>query len=182
MDTLLLDNAICLAVKMHAGVGRRAKGYPYIVHPLEALTIVATMTDDHELLAAAVLHDTIEDSTLTLEEVEQVCGKRVATLVASESADPSLGWRARRERMISHLNSASLEEKMVAMGDKLSNLRAIARDYKVLGDALWQRFGAPQGRVDYEWYYRSLGEALSELQDFEAYQEYRRLLTNVFDN
>ena len=58
MDTSVLDKAIVFAVKAHAGTERRGKGFPYIVHPMEAVEIVATMTTDQELLAAAILHDT----------------------------------------------------------------------------------------------------------------------------
>ena len=62
LNTDFLDRAIIFAVKAHSGTERRGKGYPYIVHPLEAVEIVATMTKDQELLAAAALHDTVEDT------------------------------------------------------------------------------------------------------------------------
>ena len=62
LDTTLLDRAIEFAVHAHSGTERRGKGFPYIVHPLEAVAIVATMTNDPELLAAAALHDTVENS------------------------------------------------------------------------------------------------------------------------
>ncbi|MBQ2108359.1 MAG: bifunctional (p)ppGpp synthetase/guanosine-3',5'-bis(diphosphate) 3'-pyrophosphohydrolase, partial [Bacteroidales bacterium] len=70
LNTELLDRAIVFAVKAHAGTERRGKGFPYIVHPLEAVAIVATMTSDHELLAAAALHDTMEDTDVTAAEIE----------------------------------------------------------------------------------------------------------------
>ena len=54
MDTSVLDKAIVFAVKAHAGTGRRGKGFPYIVHPMEAVEIVATMTDDQEVAAGKV--------------------------------------------------------------------------------------------------------------------------------
>ena len=56
LDTDFLDRAINYAVKAHAGTERRGKGFPYIVHPMEAMEIVSTITNDQELLAAAVLH------------------------------------------------------------------------------------------------------------------------------
>ena len=84
MNTELLDRAIIFAVKAHAGTERRGKGFPYIVHPMEAMEIVATMTPDQELLAAAALHDTVEDTDVTLEEIRENFGERVAMLVAHE--------------------------------------------------------------------------------------------------
>ena len=66
LDTDFLDRAINYAVKAHAGTERRGKGFPYIVHPMEAMEIVSTITSDQELLAAAVLHDTVEDTDVSV--------------------------------------------------------------------------------------------------------------------
>jgi len=85
LDTQLLDRAIVFAVQAHAGTERRGKGFPYIVHPMEAMEIVATMTPDQELLAAAALHDTVEDTDVTIEQIRAEFGDRVAALVAAES-------------------------------------------------------------------------------------------------
>ena len=85
LNTELLDRAILFAVKAHAGTERRGKGFPYIVHPMEAMEIVATITPDQELLAAAALHDTVEDTDVTVEQIREEFGERIANLVASES-------------------------------------------------------------------------------------------------
>ncbi|MBR1869579.1 MAG: bifunctional (p)ppGpp synthetase/guanosine-3',5'-bis(diphosphate) 3'-pyrophosphohydrolase, partial [Bacteroidales bacterium] len=85
LDTALLDRAIIFAVKAHAGTERRGKGFPYIVHPMEAVEIVSTITPDQELLAAAALHDTVEDTDVTVEELRAEFGDRIASLVADES-------------------------------------------------------------------------------------------------
>ena len=71
MDTSILDKAIVFAVKAHKGAERKGKGFPYIVHPMEAVAIAATMTNDQELLAAAALHDTVEDTEITLKDVSK---------------------------------------------------------------------------------------------------------------
>ena len=68
----------------------------------------------------------------------------------------------------------------MALGDKLSNLRAIALDYRKLGDALWSRFRAPEGKKDIEWYYRSLASSLAVLADTDPYQEYLALIEDTF--
>ena len=88
LDTHLLDRAIGFAVQAHAGTERRGKGYPYILHPLEAAAIAATITPDQEILAAAVLHDTVEDTDVTVEALRAEFGDRIAELVAAESDDP----------------------------------------------------------------------------------------------
>ena len=185
IDTKLLDRAILFAVRAHAGTERRGKGFPYIVHPLEAVEIVATMTADQELLAAAVLHDTVEDTDTTMEQIRAEFGERVAEIVeaesdeAHESQDSIENWRKRKQAAIDRLAGASRDTKMVALGDKLSNMRAIARDYAVQGDALWNLFHA-KDRKDHEWHYRGLAASLVELSDTFAYKEFEHLINQVF--
>lgn len=188
MDTELLDRAIVYAVQAHAGTERRGKGFPYIVHPMEAVAIVATMTPDQELLAAAALHDTVEDTDVTVEQLREAFGERVASLVASESDTPvegvseEMSWRGRKQAAIDRLAATSRDAKMVALGDKLSNMRAIARDYAELGDALWSRFHAPGGKADHEWHYRGLAQSLSVLTGTAAFDEFERLIDEAFSN
>ena len=185
LDTTLLDRAIVFAVQAHSGIERRGKGYPYIIHPLEAVEIVATMTADQELLAAAALHDTVEDTEVTLEQIRAEFGDRIASLVADESDETPEdvskedSWHMRKKTTIDRLSRASRDTKMVALGDKLSNMRAIARDYAVQGDALWNLFHVKE-RKSHEWHYRGLAEALREMEGTFAYQEFERLINQVF--
>lgn len=185
LDTELLDHAIVFAVRAHGGTERRGKGFPYIVHPMEAVEIVATMTSDQELLAAAALHDTVEDTDVTEEQLRAEFGERVASLVAAESDEPHEkrdsidNWRARKQTAIDRIAAGSRDAKIVALGDKLSNMRAIARDYAIQGDELWKIFHS-KDRKDHEWHYRGLAESLRELQDTFAYQEFEYLIKQVF--
>ena len=185
LDTQLLDRAIVFAVKAHAGTERRGKGFPYIVHPMEAMEIVATMTPDQELLAAAALHDTVEDTAVTIDQIRAEFGDRVASLVEAESdvmvegVSEEASWHARKQAAIDRLAKAPHDAKMVALGDKLSNMRAIARDYAVQGDALWNLFHAKDPK-DHEWHYRGLADSLRELQDTFAFREFESLINQVF--
>ncbi len=185
LNTELLDRAIVFAVKAHANTERRGKGYPYIVHPLEAVEIVATMTPDQELLAAAALHDTVEDTEVTVEQLKAEFGERIASLVADESDVMPEGmieeasWHQRKQAAIDRLSRASHDAKMVALGDKLSNMRAIARDYDEIGEALWNRFHTNDPK-EHEWHYRGLADALRELEDTVAYKEFESLINKVF--
>ena len=184
LNTELLDRAILFATRAHAGTERRGKGFPYIVHPLEAMAIVATMTPDQELLAAAVLHDVVEDTDYTVEDIRAVFGDRIAEIVAAESdsqmdGDPSGNWHYRKALALEHLAAASRDIKMVALGDKLSNMRAIARDYASQGESFWQLFHA-KDPAEHAWRYRALADALRELSDTFAYQEFIHLIDQVF--
>lgn len=185
INTDLLDRAIIFAVKAHAGTERRGKGFPYIVHPMEAVEIVATITPDQELLAAAALHDVVEDTDVSVDEIRAEFGDRIASLVAAESDTFEDGvseedsWHARKRAAIDRLANASHDAKIVALGDKLSNMRAIARDWSEQGDSFWNIFHAKDPK-DHEWHYRGLAESLRELQDTFAYKEFESLINQVF--
>lgn len=185
LDTQLLDRAIVFAVKAHAGTERRGKGFPYIVHPMEAVEIVATMTPDQELLAAAALHDTVEDTSVSIEDIRAQFGDRVARLVEAESdvfmegVSEEDSWHDRKQAAIDRLSAAPHEAKMVALGDKLSNMRAIARDYATIGEKLWSIFHTTDPK-EHEWHYRGLADALRELSDTFAFKEFESLINQVF--
>ena len=185
IDSSTLDKAIIFATKAHANVERRGKQFPYIVHPLEVVAIVSTLTSDQELLAAAALHDTVEDTSTTIEDIRREFGNRVARIVESESDiyDPNLtaeqSWRARKQAAIERLKNAPIDVKMVALGDKLSNMRAIYRDFISIGDSLWNLFHESDPK-EHEWHYRGLADSLNELADTPAYEEFVSLIDFVF--
>lgn len=185
LDTALLDRAIIYAVEAHAGTERRGKGFPYIVHPMEAVEIVATITPDQEILAAAALHDTVEDTDITIEQIRAEFGDRITSLVGAETDDVVDGqseeesWHDRKLAAINRLSKASKDAKTVALGDKLSNMRAIARDYAIQGDSLWNLFHTTDPK-EHEWHYRGLADALRDLKDTFAFREFEMLINQVF--
>ena len=135
--------------------------------------------------AAAALHDTIEDTDVTVEQIRAQFGDRIAELVHSESDQFTEGvseedsWHDRKQAAIDRLAAASHDAKIVALGDKLSNMRAIWRDYQVKGDALWSIFHV-KDKASHEWHYRGLAASLSELSDTFAYREFVLLIDEVF--
>ena len=182
----LLDRAIVYAVKAHEGQFRKGTDIPYILHPLEAAAIVGTMTADESVIAGAVLHDAVEDTDATVEEIRERFGERVAALVAAESEDkrsdlPAAStWTLRKQETLAHLASAPVDVKMITLGDKLSNIRAIHRDHQRIGDDLWQRFNQKDKR-EHWWYYNGIAECLHELRSHQAYREYRELIRLTFE-
>lgn len=89
----MIDKAIAFATKAHEGQVRKGTSRPYIVHPLEVGEIISSMTEDEEVIAAAILHDTIEDCEGVTEEIlQREFGERVAFLVAQESEDKTKTW------------------------------------------------------------------------------------------
>ena len=185
LDTALFDRAARYAIEAHADTERRGKGFPYIIHPMEAAAIVATITADPEILAAAILHDVVEDTDRTVEDLRAEFGDRIAELVASESEDPmahlseEASWHTRKQAAIDRLANAPHDAKIVAMGDKLSNMRAIARDHELIGDEIWNLFHTKE-KSEHEWHYRGLAASLSDLSGTSAYREFVALIDQVF--
>lgn len=185
INTQLVDRAICFATEAHKNVPRKGSVTPYILHPLEAASIVATMTNDMDVIAAAVLHDTVEDNkSITLDDIEQQFGSKIRNLVAAESEekeDDEVGsWGRRKKATIEHLkNHATEEERIIALGDKLSNIRAMYKDQEVIGDELWERFNQ-KDKYQHGWYYQSIAQALTPLSMHPAYKEYCDLVNRVF--
>lgn len=175
----MIHEAAVFAAKAHEGAVRKGGTIPYITHPLDTALIVLSITEDEELAAAAVLHDTIEDAGVTFEELEQAFGTRVARLVAQETEDKSKTWIERKQATVRRLKGAGRDEKILALGDKLSNLRNTARDYLLCGDAVFERFNMKEKRWQ-GWYYISMIEAFEELSEFPEFHEYARLCRMVF--
>ena len=182
----LVSEAISFAAKAHDGMRRKKSEAPYILHPMEAAVIVGTMTDDQNLIAAAALHDVVEDAGITVEEVEEKFGKRVRELVESETEDkradlpPSATWRIRKEESLAVLkNTEDIGVLMVWLGDKLANMRSIYRDWKVEGDAMWQRFNQKDVN-EQAWYYGTIVKLTERLSNTSAWLEYKTLTGLVF--
>lgn len=177
----MIEKAIEFASRAHEGQMRKGTRRPYIVHPLEVGDIVSTMTEDEEIISAAVLHDTIEDCAGVSQRIlAQEFSERVAYMVSKESEDKSKTWMERKTATIEHLRNAPREIQLIALADKLSNLRDIDRDYPVVGEELWSRFRMKDKHV-IGWYYKGVRDVLkTPFEDAEAYKEYCRLIEKNF--
>ena len=182
----ILDRAIRFAVDAHAGQFRK-DGSAFILHPLEDAVIVGTMTTDRETLAAAVLHDTVEDTDVTPEQIRERFGERVYALVMHETENkradlpPDATWRIRKEESLAALaETDDPAVKMLWLGDKLSNMRALHRAFFAEGDSFFTRFNNPDPKA-HRWYYGTILSLLKELEDYPTYQEFAKLYHEVFD-
>jgi len=157
-----LEKAIIFATELHSGQRRKGTIRPYILHPMETLEILNSMGADSNLLIAGVLHDTIEDTNATEEQIRAEFGDDVAELVCNHSEDKSKSWEERKQHAIEELECADKRLKMLVMADKVSNLRSMFRDYKRIGNQLWKRFNAPVEKQ--AWYYSGIQDALFGMQ------------------
>ena len=182
----LVSRAIAFSTEAHDGMRRRKSDVPYVLHPMEVGVILGTMTENQEVIAAGVLHDVVEDAGITIEQIGESFGARVMELVASETENkreelpPEQTWRIRKEESLEKLRTTQdIEVLMLWIGDKLSNIRAIYRDFLIEGDALWNKFHQSDIRVQ-AWYYRSILKYTERLSDTLAWIEYKTLVEKIF--
>lgn len=179
----MIDQAIAFAAQAHDGQVRKQTNIPYITHPFSVALMLQKLNCSDELIAAGLLHDTVEDTSVSLADIARQFGPEVAAIVEGCSEpDRSLPWEVRKQHTIDHLRDAPLEVKVVACADKLDNLRAIWADYQQLGDRVWERFN--RGREKQAWYYQNLARSLAHgVQDRERYplfQQFEDLVQRVF--
>jgi len=128
---IMVQRAIWFATQAHAGQTRKYTGEPYVNHPVEVMQLVSTVTDDPEILAAAVLHDVVEDTPATIMNIKIGFNRRVAELVddLTDVSKPEDGNRATRKELDrQHTAKASPDAKTIKLADLISNSRSIVKD------------------------------------------------------
>ncbi len=126
-DLNLIFDALAFAAAKHRLQKRKSRGTPYINHPIEVARLLVTVggIKDEEVLAAAILHDTIEDTETTAEEIEERFGKTVLDMVLECTDDKSLPKAERKRRQIENASHKSPSAKCLKIADKISNVNDI---------------------------------------------------------
>ena len=183
----IISKAMHFAVDAHKGERRKGDGEPLVLHARETASVVATLTEDETVIAAAVLHDTVEDSNITLDTIRAEFGDRVAELVAAETENKrrdvpaDVSWKIRKEEAREVLkNTKDTAVKMIFLGDKLSNMRSFYNLKQRLGDKMWERFNQKNSK-EHHWYYRTIADNLKDFADTLAFKEYDGLVSLVFN-
>ena len=153
--------AFKFASKAHEGQKRKGTMIPYIQHPLRVAKILIDQPCSVEAVIAGLLHDTVEDTPVTIEEIRATFGEEVARIVDGASEpDKSAPWEARKEHTINHLLNAPMDVVLVSCADKFDNLMEMHEAYQEVGEELWKRFRRPRDKQ--ERYYRTLGEVFKK--------------------
>lgn len=173
--------AIQLAIKAHDKQFRKLDGDIYAAHPLEVGIILASNNYDTDIIIAGILHDTVEDTYVTLEDIAFQFGDHVKELVSGCSEkDKSLSWKERKLAALDTvINSSDIGIKLVFCADKLSNIKSIIRYMENSTDKdLWTKFNA--GFEDQKWYYSQSLKVLNELSNTKMYLELEEAIETVF--
>jgi (p)ppGpp synthase/HD superfamily hydrolase len=159
---LRFGQAVLWANELHRGQWRKGTDIPYVSHLMGVAALVIEHGGREDQAIAALLHDAIEDTDATYEQIGERFGSRVADIVRECSdADVAKGeqkpeWRDRKEKYLVHLESASPDALLVSLADKVHNARTLAEDVDREGDRAFARFN---GKVDgTRWNYRRLAD------------------------
>ncbi len=178
-------DALIYAAKLHAEQTRKGIEIPYISHLMGVASIALEYGADEDEAIAALLHDAVEDKggAETREEIRMRFGDRVVAIVdgcTDCDVEPKPPWKERKETYIAHIKDTFSSVHLVSAADKLHNARAILRDYRILGDSLWDRFnGGKKGTL---WYYRSLVDVLMAVYPSPLVDELERVISEIEDH
>ncbi|WP_404469432.1 HD domain-containing protein [Sutcliffiella horikoshii] len=176
----IVEKAIIFAAEAHKHQTRKGTEIPYITHPFAVGMMLQGAGCSEEVVAAGILHDTLEDTEATYDSLVKEFGGRVADLVVAASEnDKSLSWEERKQHTIDGFKNASMEALQVIVADKLHNLRSIRADLKEHGDTIWGRFN--RGKEKQRWYYANIVKALAPRKDgFKLIGELEKEVSEVF--
>lgn len=184
MDSTLLQ-AYQYAASAHREQYRKGTDIPYFTHLITTMNYAMLLTTQTDILVAAVLHDTVEDTRVSIEDIKKCFGAHIADYIAQETENKRNGqpaadtWEIRKQENICHLQQASKEVKMIVLSDKTANAESMVRECRVYGDAVWSKFNQKDKKKQ-AWYYRSCQRALQEFTDTETMRYYGNYLDELF--
>ena len=174
----MYSNALIFAIEAHKNQ-KRKDDKPYIFHPVSVAMELAKNGADDDLISAGLLHDTIEDTTVSYDELEEKFGENIAKLVLSDTEDKKLSWEERKKAAIEFLRTTDdYNTKMLICADKLANVRDIKSSIEKNGDDTWTIFR--YGKDKQKWLYNELVDALKSLNNLPMYQEFKQIVTEIF--
>lgn len=175
--------ALEFAVNAHSGQFRKGTKLPYIVHPVDVMRILISHNASTDAVIAGILHDTLEDTTTTVDDLKQTFGERITQLIMGASEpDKSLSWEERKKHTFEFLSQTNdVEQLMVACADKLSNVSTIKQDFDAIGNEIWKRF--KRGYDQQKWYYCGLADIFEKHTDeSDLFKDYVKLTHDFFVN
>ncbi|WP_239256185.1 HD domain-containing protein [Listeria ilorinensis] len=178
----MYEKAKAYAQTAHEGQKRKITGEIYFSHPLNVARILRQAGFSEDVVIAGLLHDVVEDTLVTANEIEQEFGSHVAALVLSHTEDKTLSWEERKAHTIETVRTGNLEEKALIVADKYDNLSSIRYAMSSEGSAVWQHFN--RGYDLQEWYYTSVAKVMLyglDPREIPAYFDaYERMVRTVF--
>jgi (p)ppGpp synthase/HD superfamily hydrolase len=180
----VVERAMRLAASSHEAQRRKGTDVPYVTHLAHvALILSRSGFDDDDILAAALLHDAVEDTELTHDDIVQRFGTTIAKLVSAVSEvkhdedGVALPWRHRKEEHVARLRHEPIAARAITLADKIHNVGTLLDDVNA-DPAAWSRFSStPSEQL---WYHRAVLDAIGDEPELVCLkQEYRTLLNRL---
>ncbi|MDD3340941.1 MAG: HD domain-containing protein [Bacilli bacterium] len=178
------EDAKQFAINAHKGqIRKNEPDKPMIMHPISVGMLLEEYGYNDNVVAAGYLHDVVEDTEYTLENIERIFGSTIAELVKGASEpDKSLSWKERKQHTIDETKELSFENKLVVCADKINNLEDLMLKFQKTGIRDFSRF--KMGEEEQKWYYTGVYESLTFGQDSELpiFLRLKNVLDIVFYN
>ncbi len=190
-----ITKAFKFAFEAHDGQKRKGTKAPYMIHPMDVAIILMKNHASNDVVIAGLLHDTVEDTDTTIEDIEKEFGKGVERLVRGATEPSKLEkekeikekrcfdcWRKNKTHTIEFIKTAKKDMKMLSCADKLSNIRSMIEDKKIIGEELWKKFSAPQ--EEQAWYYNSMCKSFTEgdsIEDTDMHKQFKKAVKKLFN-
>ncbi len=174
----IIDTATALALHAHEGQTRKESSVPYIVHPVKVAIILSRYGFDDVVISAGLVHDVVEDTSVSLEEVSLALGEGVAVLVDAVSHnDNAPSWREKKEAYIESVRAGSVEAKAIATADKIANAQSFIDMYEKEGSEAWRYFNA--GREQKLWFEHAMLAMLQQSWEHPLVNEYAEYIEKL---
>lgn len=180
IDNKKIDLAFDYAREKHSKQFRKQTKIPYIVHPYEVYQYLREEGADQEILIGGILHDVIEDTGTSYQEIKEIFGENIAKIVEFESEDKKLPYLERKTLHMQRLALCDEKVKLINCADKLSNLRCIYLDQKYFKDDVWEKFNGTKEEI--KRYYSMALDALKSLSNREIYKKLQYYYNLTFIN
>lgn len=172
----LVEKAAAIATQAHEGQLRK-DGPPYITHPTAVAHLLQGRGFPDTTVAAAYVHDVLEDTSFGEDRLREALGKEVVDIVKTVSEDKSLEWEERKKRYIESVASGSEAAKAVCVADKIHNLQSVLAAYAKEGEAVWQKF--TRGKEEALWFHQETLQALKRSWHHPLIGEYAQLVEKL---
>lgn len=184
MKTIMEEKAMKYAIKSHEGQFRKGGYAPMVSHPIRVADTLKRFGFSVETVIAGFLHDVVEDTDVTLDDIEKEFGAEVRRIVAGNTEDKTKTWLERKQHTIDWIRTAPLEVRALIVADKLDNLMCLIQDHGDVGEEIWDSFA--KGRLEQSWYFTSIADGMyapsADIQpgDFPSFFDEYNLLANAF--
>lgn len=173
----LTERALRIALDAHQGQTRKIDKSPYIVHPIMVAMRLTRHGFSEEVVAAGLVHDVVEDTPLTREDLARDLGESVAALVDAVSEDKTIPWEDRKRKYIEVVRSGSEGVKAISVCDKIHNAESLILGHSQIGAGIWQNF--TRGREQQLWFQKEMLRMLQESWRHPLVEEFAAVVARL---